>query len=172
MPEELAAEEAAGRLKPQDSFGIPLGTGQPPAFLKALGDRDDWQELRLYGALLSVWSEAYKHPNVHYLSGFYGPMERMLRDSGANISFAPADFRRFGPLFAATAPRIMASPAAPPDGDGYCSLSLHAGGIVPELQQAAADPERVLVIEVSENYPRTNGLPPEYRASTSTTSTS
>ena len=121
------------RVQAEDAIGFGLATGQPPAFLKALGERDDWEDLRLYGALLSVWSEAFKHPNVHYLSGFYGPMERMLRDSGANISFAPADFRRFGPLFAATAPRIMAAPAAPPDADGYCSLSLHAGGLVPEL---------------------------------------
>ena len=149
-------------MQVDDAIGFGLATGQPAGFLKALGARDDWHGLRLYGALLSVWSEAFKHPNVHYLSGFYGPLERALRDSGANISFAPADFRRFGPLFAATAPRIMAAPAAPPDADGFCSLSLHAGGLVPELQKAGADPERLLVIEVSEHYPRTHGLPPEY----------
>ena len=162
MATRLTVEQAVARVHVSDAIGFGLATGQPPAFLKALGERDDWQELRLYGALLSVWTEAFKHPKVHYLSGFYGPMERMLRDSGANISFAPADFRRFGPLFAATAPRIMATPVSPPDADGFCSLSLHAGGIVPELRKAADDPERLLVAEASENYPRTNGLPPEY----------
>ena len=162
MAATVTAEQAVTRVQVSDSIGFGLATGQPPAFLKALGERDDWHELRLYGALLSVWSEAFKHPNVHYLSGFYGPMERMLRDSGANISFAPADFRRFGPLFAATSPRIMAAPAAPPDADGFCSLSLHAGGIVPELEMAAVDPNRLLIIEASEHYPRTNGLPPDY----------
>ena len=56
----------------------------------------------------------------------------------------------------------MAVPASPPDSEGFCSLSLHAGGIVPELRKAAADPIRILAVEVSENYPRTRGIPPEY----------
>jgi acyl-CoA hydrolase len=163
VPERLTAEQAAGRLRPTDTLGIPLGTGQPPAFLEALGKRDDWRDLRIYGALLLAWSDAFKHPSVHYLSGFFGPVERALRDQGANLSFVPADFRRFEPLLEAQAPRVMATVAAPPDADGWCSLSLHAGGTVKELQRAAANPERVLIAEVSPAFPRTYGLPPEHR---------
>ena len=33
MPETLSPDEAAARLEPTDTLGIPLGTGQPPAFL-------------------------------------------------------------------------------------------------------------------------------------------
>jgi acyl-CoA hydrolase len=163
MPETLTPAEAAARLEPADTLGIPLGTGQPPAFLEALGKRDDWTDLRIYGALLLAWSEAFKHPNVHYLSGFFGPVERALRDQGANLSFVPADFRRFEPLLEAQAPRVMATVAAPPDSDGWCSLSLHAGGTVKELRRAGADPDRLLVVEVSPEFPRTYGLPPEHR---------
>ncbi|MGH2951910.1 MAG: acetyl-CoA hydrolase/transferase family protein [Solirubrobacterales bacterium] len=163
MPAELSAADAAAALRPTDTLGIPLGTGQPPAFIEALGTRDDWEDLRIYGALLLAWSEAFKHPKVHYLSGFYGPLERALRDQGANISFAPADFRRFEPLLEAQAPRVMATVASPPDAEGWCSLSLHAGGTVRELERAGADPERVLLAEVSEHFPRTCGLPPEHR---------
>jgi len=94
MTETLTAAEAAARMEPADALGIPLGTGQPPAFMAALGDRDDWTDLRIYCALLLVWSEAYKHPHVNILSGFFGAVERALRDQDANISFAPADFRR------------------------------------------------------------------------------
>jgi acyl-CoA hydrolase len=161
--ERLTAEEAVARVGPRDTIGLPLGTGQPPAFIEALGTRDDWQELRVVGALLLVWSEAWKHPNVHYLSGFFGPVERMLRDSGANISFAPADFRRLAPLLESARPRVMATVAAPPDEDGWCSLSLHAGGTLGELHRAAADPNRLCVVEASEKFPHTFGLPPEYR---------
>ncbi len=50
--------------------------------------------------------------------GFFGPVERALRDQGANISFAPADFRRFEPLLEQQAPRVMATVAAPPDDAG------------------------------------------------------
>jgi acyl-CoA hydrolase len=163
VAETLSPDEAAARLEASDKLGIPLGTGQPPAFLEALGRRNDWTNLRIYGALLLAWSEAFKHPNVHYLSGFFGPIERALRDQGANLGFAPADFRRFEPLLEAQAPRVMATVAAPPDTDGWCSLSLHAGGTLKELQRAGADPNRLLVVEVSPRFPRTRGLPPEHR---------
>lgn len=163
MPQTLSPDEAAARIEPTDTLGLPLGTGQPPEFMAALGRRDDWTDLRIYGALMLAWSEAYKHPNVHLLSGFFGPVERALRDQGANISFAPADFRRFAPLLEQQAPRVMATVATPPDEDGWCSLSLHAGGTVPELRRAGADPKRLLVVEVSPRFPRTRGLGDEYR---------
>ncbi len=31
MPKELTAEQAAARLETDDTLGIPLGPGQPPA---------------------------------------------------------------------------------------------------------------------------------------------
>ena len=81
MPEELTAEQAAARLATADTLGIPLGPGQPPAFLRALGEREDWTDLRVYGALLAVLTELFSRPGVHYLSGFFGPLERALRSS-------------------------------------------------------------------------------------------
>src|SRR5262245_36863592 len=120
MPEELTAQQAAARLAAADTLGIPLGPGQPPAFLRALGDRTDWTDLRVYGALLGVGTELFTRPGVHYRSGFYGPFERMLRDMGADVEFAPADFRRFAPLLERQAPRVMTTVAAAPDADGWC----------------------------------------------------
>jgi acyl-CoA hydrolase len=158
MPEELTAEQAAARLETDDTLGMPLGPGQPPAFLRALGEREDWTDLRVYGALLAVLTELFSRTGVHYLSGFFGPLERALRAAGSNIDFTPADFRRFGPLLEARAPRVMTTVATPPDADGWCSLSLHAGGTVGELHRAGADPDRLLVVEVSAAYPRTLGL--------------
>jgi acyl-CoA hydrolase len=163
MPEELTPAEAAARLQTSDTLGIPLGPGQPPAFLRALGQRQDWTALRVYGALLAVGTDLFSRSGVHYLSGFYGPLERILRDSGANIEFAPADFRRFGPLLERQSPRVMTTVATPPDADGWCSLSLHAGGTVGELRRAGADPQRLLVVEVSEAFPRTVGLGEKHR---------
>jgi acyl-CoA hydrolase len=162
MPTRLDPAEAAARIAPDDTLGIPLGPGQPAAFLAALGERTDWEDLRVYGALLLVGTNLFNHPKVHYLSGFFGPLERMLRDAGANISFVPADFRRFAPLLEEQRPRVMATAAAPPSDDGWCSLSLHAGGAFSELLRAGEDPERLLVVEVSERFPATFGLPPEH----------
>ncbi|PRC48993.1 4-hydroxybutyrate CoA-transferase, partial [Mycobacterium sp. ITM-2017-0098] len=128
-----------------------------------LGEREDWTDLRVYGALLAVGTDLFSRAGVHYLSGFFGPLERALRDSGADIEFTPADFRRFGPLLERQSPRVMTTVAAPPDADGRCSLSLHAGGTVDELHRAGADPDRLLVVEVSDKYPRTFGLGDEHR---------
>ncbi|KUI14328.1 4-hydroxybutyrate CoA-transferase [Mycolicibacterium acapulense] len=163
MPIELTADQAAARLATDDTLGIPLGPGQPPAFLRALGERDDWTNLRVYGALLAVGTELFARPGVRYLSGFYGPLERALRDSGADVEFAPADFRRFGPLLERQSPRVMTTVATPPDADGWCSLALHAGGTVNELHRAGADPDRILIVEASEAYPRTFGFGDEHR---------
>jgi len=163
MPEELTAEQAAARIQTTDTLGIPLGPGQPPAFMRALGERDDWTDLRVYGALIAVLTELFSRKGVHYLSGFFGPLERALRDGGADIGFTPADFRRFAPLLERQRPRVMTTVASPPDADGWCSLSLHAGGTIGELHRAGADPDRLLVVEISDAYPRTFGLGDEHR---------
>ena len=47
--------------------------------------------------------------------------------------------------------------AAPPDADGWCSLSLHAAGPTTSSRARGADPDRLLVVEVSPQFPRTSG---------------
>ena len=51
--ERCTPQEAAARLLPVDTMGMPLGPGQPVAFLEALGERTDWEHLRVGGALVS-----------------------------------------------------------------------------------------------------------------------
>jgi acyl-CoA hydrolase len=162
VPLRLDPDRAAARLRPVDTLGLPLGPGQPPAFLEALGRRRDWEDLQIGGALLTVLSDVFTHPGVRVRSGFFGPLERLVRSQGARIDFVPADFRLMGPILEAQPPRVLATAAAPPDADGWCSLSLHAGATVGPLHQAGADPERVLVVEVSARFPRTRGLPPHH----------
>ena len=96
-PRVHTLEEAADLVRPVDTIGIPLGPGQPAAFLHALGDRDDYQDVTIFGALLVDLFAFFTKPGVHYQSGFYGPAERFLLDSGADVQFVPSDFRRFTP---------------------------------------------------------------------------
>jgi acyl-CoA hydrolase len=156
------AAEAAAAIRPSDSVAVGLGPAHPGGLLHALGDRDDWVDLQLFGALLTDLYAVFTLPNVHYRSGFFGPAERFLRDSGADVQYVPADFRRFGPIVEQLRPRVMATAVAPPDADGWCSLSLHAGATVDELHRAGADPDRLLIAEHSPSFPRTFGLPPEH----------
>ena len=171
--ERLSALEAAARVNPDDRLGLPLGPGQPPTFMAALGERDDWTDLQVYGALLSVGTELFNRSGVSYLSGFFGPFERALRDADAAISFAPADFRRFAPLYEEKQPRVMCTVASPPDADGYCSLSLHAGGSIGEIMRVAKDPDRLLIVEAASGFPGRMACRRNTRTgSTSTRSTS
>jgi acyl-CoA hydrolase len=161
-PRPCSPTEAAERIEPVDRIGIPLGPGQPVAFLRALGERTDWRDLEVFGALLVDLFPLFARPGVRLRSGFFGPAERALRAAGHAVHFVPADFRRFEEIAHRFAPRVVATAAAPPDDDGRLSLSLHAGATIAEIRRAARDPSRLLVVETSAAYPRTLGLPPEH----------
>lgn len=158
MAREISAADAAALVNPVDTLSSGLGSAWPPQLMAELGKREDWQDLQLDGALVTVGTELFSRAGVRYRSGFFGPLERILVDQGAHIEYVPADFRRYGPLLGEVRPRVMCATAAPPDADGWCSLSLHAGGTIKQLQAAGADPDRVLIVEVNEGFPRTFGL--------------
>jgi acyl-CoA hydrolase len=154
-------DQAAGMIKTRDSIGFGLGPGNPDAFLTALGGRDDWEDLRFGGALLLGLYTVLAQPTVSYRSGFFGPAERILLAQGANIELVPGGFRQFAPILRRFAPRVMTAQAAPPE-DGSVNLSLHLGATYDELMMAGRDPERLLVIEVNPNLPRTHSLAPHF----------
>lgn len=155
-------DAAVAAVRPRDRLAIPLGPGQPSSFLHALGERDDFEQLEVFGALLIDLYALFTKPGVHLLSGFFGPAERFLRDSGANVEFVPSDFRRFSPIIERFHPRVVAAAVAPPDAEGWMSLSLHSGAAWYELQRVIADPDRIVVAEASPRFPRTLGLEPKF----------
>ncbi|MEQ1701346.1 MAG: acetyl-CoA hydrolase/transferase C-terminal domain-containing protein [Ilumatobacteraceae bacterium] len=148
--------EAVAAIRADDTLAVPLGPGVPGGFLHALGERDDFTHLEVFGALLPDLYQLFMRSGVHYRSGFFGPAERFLRDAGASVDFVPADFRRFEPVLHHLNPRVVAVSAAPPV-DGWVSLSVHAGAFDEEIHRAGADPERLLIVEVSPHFPRTFG---------------
>jgi acyl-CoA hydrolase len=155
-------DEAAALVRRRDSLALPLGPGQPPSFLEALGRREDFEDLRVFTALLLGLYPLFQRPGVRMWSGFYGPIERALAAQGGKIEFVPADFRRFARIARQLRPRVMATCAASADEQGRFSLALHAGATVDELRACGADPERLLVVEANRRLPRTLGLPPEH----------
>ncbi|MBI4936121.1 MAG: 4-hydroxybutyrate CoA-transferase [Actinobacteria bacterium] len=153
--------DAVAAIGASDTLAVPLGPGVPGGFLHALGERDDFTQLEVFGALLPDLYQLFMRSGVHYRSGFFGPAERFLRDSGALVDFVPADFRRFEPVLHHLKPRVVATSAAMPV-DGWVSLSVHAGAFVDEFHAAGADPDRVLIVECSPHFPRTFGLEPDH----------
>jgi acyl-CoA hydrolase len=156
------ADQAAALIRTRDTIGFGLGPANPDAFFTALGQRDDWEDLTFGGALLLGFYTVLLHPGVSYRSGFFGPAERMMLAQGANIELVPGGFRQFAPILRRYAPRVMTAQAAPPDPDGVINLSLHLGATLEELEMAGRDPERLLIIEVNPNLPRTCSLGPEF----------
>ena len=160
-PRTCTPEEAAQLIGTTDAVGFGLGPANPDAFLTALGGRDDWVDLTFGGALLLGFYPVLSHPNVTYRCGFFGPAERMMLAGGANIELVPGGFRQFAPILRRYDPRVMTVLAAPPE-DGLVNLSLHLGATYEELQLAGRDPDRLLVVEVNPNLPRTRSLAPDY----------
>ena len=162
MPVVCTAEEAVSMIRPVDTMGFGLGPANPDTFLTALGARDDWQDLQVGGALCLNFYEVFTKQGVTYRCGFFGPAERLLHSMGHRVELVPGGFRQFAPILARFSPRVMVAQAAPPDDDGRVNLSLHMGATRPELIRAGEDPDRLLIVEVNPNLPRTKSLPPEF----------
>ena len=147
---ELSAADAAALVRPTDTMAIPLGPGAPGRSCTRSATRDDWETAR------GVRRAAARPLRGLHEAGRALP-QRLLRsgrarccvDAGADIEFVPADFRRFVTLAEQFAPRVMTTTAARrPTRNGFMSLSLHAGATVGELHRAAADPDRIVIVEV------------------------
>ena len=152
-------ESAVAAMRPIDTLAVPLGPGAPGAFLHSLGNDTEperFTDLKVFSALLPDLYAIFARPGVHLKSGFFGPAERFLRDTGADVDFVPADFRRFEPTLAHLKPRVLALAASMPV-DGRVSLSLHAGAFTKEISSVISDPDRVLIVECSPHFPRTFG---------------
>ena len=133
--------EAIASLRPTDTLAIPLGPGVPGGFLHALGDStptDRFVDLKVFGALLPDLFSLFGRPSVHLKSGFFGPAERFLRDTGADVDFVPADFRRFETVLHRLKPRVVAVAGSMPV-DGRISLSLHCGAFTDVIAEVIAD---------------------------------
>ena len=145
-------------VRSTDQIGFGLGPAIPDGFMTALGRRDDWEDLVHFGALCLNLYDVFTKPGVSYRCGFFGPSERLLLSMGHRVDYVPGGFRQFAPILARYAPRVMVAQAAPPGPDGTVNLSLHLGATRPELLRAGADPDRLLIVEVNPNLPRTTSL--------------
>ena len=153
---------AAEQIRSVDEMALGLGPGIPGGLLEALGERDDFTDLHVFCALLTGWYPLFTKPGVKLLSGFYGPIERVLLGQGKDVEFVPSDFRGFARVAEERPFRVMATAVAPPDENGFCSLSLHAGATVHALQRACESPDQLVIAEINRQLPRTMGLPPEH----------
>lgn len=104
MPTVCTAQEAVAMIRPVDMIGFGLGPANPDTFLTALGERDDWQDLQIGGALCLNFYEVFTKAGVTYRCGFFGPAERLLHSMGHRVELVPGGFRQMAPILAKFAP--------------------------------------------------------------------
>lgn len=158
-PRTMTAAEAVSLMRPVDTVGFGLGPANPPSIITAMGERTDWEDLTIGGALLLGLFNLLAHPKVHYRCGFFGPAERLYQAQGADIQHVPGGFRQFAPILERMAPRVMVVQATPPQPDGTVNLSLHHGATREGLLAAGRDPGRLLIVEANPNLPVTSAYP-------------
>lgn len=150
--------EAAQLVRPEDTMAVPIATGQPAAFLHALGERDDFTNLHFFSGLVIQPYQVLLKPGVHFVSGFFGPVERMLKSMGAKVAYLPADFLGWERYAMQSKPRVVVSAVAAMDDHGYLNFGLHSGASFNAFLEAARDPQRVAIAEVVRDMPRVSGL--------------
>jgi acyl-CoA hydrolase len=153
-----SARQAVDLLRPDDVVVVPIATGQPAAFLAALAERQDWTDLVVFGGLLTEPYAFLQAPGVRFISGFFGPVERLARQMGGHIDYLPADFLGWDRYARVAKPRVAAAALAPMDDRGFLSFGLHAGANFDAFVAAARDPERVAIGEVLRDMPHIYGL--------------
>lgn len=151
--------EIVSQIRPDDTIAVPIASGQPRSLLRALGERTDWTNLTIFTGLLTEPLTVLLHPGVRLVSGFFGPIERTLRDNGARVDYLPRDFLGWRSFASRFRPRVVISALSPADADGRCSFGLHAGATYDEFLAAAADPDRLALAELNTTMPRIFGLP-------------
>ncbi len=150
--------EAVSYINNRDTIGFGLGPGIPDAFMNALGERDDYEEVIFGGALLLGYYSVMTKSSVSYRSGFFGPAERMLLSQGHKVELVPGGFRQFGPILRRLSPRVMIATGIADFEREEVNLSLHLGATYDELLRSGRDPNRLLIIEHNPNLPRTSTL--------------
>ncbi|MBX3026749.1 4-hydroxybutyrate CoA-transferase [bacterium] len=145
-------------LRRNDTVAVPIATGQPAAFLAALGERDDWDGLTVFSGLLIEPYGFLQRRGVQFISGFFGPIERMMVAAGVPIDYLPADFIGWERYARAAKPRVLVSAVAPMDERGYFSFGLHAGATFEAFIDAMRDRDRLAVVEVVADMPHVFGL--------------
>ena len=157
----ISAAKAIQLLHTSDTITLGFGPAFPVPFMEALGDRDDWQDLTVYAAILPAYYDGLSHPNVKLRSLFFGPVERHMQAIGADIHYIPTDLRRQA-LFAKKNPtRVFICAVSPPDSDGYVSLSANATQYE-DIVACSQDPKRLLIFIATAQLPHTLGYFPDY----------
>jgi hypothetical protein len=141
--------EAVDPVRPGDTLAARIAGGQPAAFLSALAERDHYRNLTIFTGLLIAPYPVLLRPGVRLIGGFYGPIERILRSMGGKVENLPADFIGWERYAMTARPLVVGSALSPMDEHGFLSFGAHSGATSNAFLEAARDPQRLAIGEIS-----------------------
>ncbi len=145
-------DEILALFRDEDELALPAATGQPTALLQHL-DQRDWKQLKIFTGLITGPFPVMMKPNVSVVSGFYGPIERLLHENGARMAYLPANFRGLELYAQKHKFRVCATTVSPPDADGFVTFGSHSAAIYKPFVATCRDPERLAIAEINPHMP-------------------
>jgi acyl-CoA hydrolase len=115
--------------------------------------------LKIFTGLLSFPYPCLTNPKIEAVSGYFGPIERMLNENGFNMSYQPLPFNGFEKWVETFPPRIVMTTLSSMDEQGFLSFGVDAEAAYIPFLKACRDPERLGIAEVNARMPIVKGLP-------------
>jgi hypothetical protein len=82
-------------IRPKDRLAASIAGGQPRALLNHLSNKTEVEDIRIFTGLCAFPYPFFANPKVSVISGYYGPIDRMLNEMGANMAYLPLAFKDF-----------------------------------------------------------------------------
>ncbi len=146
-------------LRPKDKISTSIAAGQPRTLLNALSDRNDWEDLQIFTGLCAFPYPIFTNPKVKVISGYYGPIERMLNEMGSSVSYLPLAFNAFEIFSKTFDSRVVMTTLSAMDEEGYLSFGVDAEAAYVPFLEAAKNPDKLAIAEVNPQMPIVKGLP-------------
>lgn len=156
---KLDLDEFLNQLRPEDYLSTSIAAGQPRTLLAKLSELKNLKSLKLFTGLLAFPYPCLTDPRIEAISGYFGPIERMLNDGGFNMSYQPLPFNGFEKWVDTYPPRVVMTTLSPMDAEGFLSFGVDAEAAYIPFLKAARDPKRIAIAEVNAQMPVLRGLP-------------
>src|SRR4030095_1409954 len=151
-------DEFLSLIRPKDRICASIAAGQPRGLLNHLSNKKDLEDLRIFTGLCAFPYPLFAQPNVHVISGYYGPIDRTLNDMGANMAYVPLSFPAFELYAESFDPHATLTTLSSMDRDGYLSFGVDSEAAYLPFLKAARDPNPLAIAEVNPKRPVVKGL--------------
>lgn len=143
-------EEIIEQLPPNLTFANSFLGAQPRGFLRALGQRKNFQKIECFAAFYLEPYEFLSFPNLRYRTFYYGPVERMLQNVvKKTVDFVPKQYTQIDRCVVEYAPEYCIHSATVPDAQGYINLGLNNAADEPYLRECLNNPQRKIILEIN-----------------------